>query len=247
MSARVVNHPNGYLGPAFLQPSGLLSWLVIACGTPGGWVSSVQLRRIIRPSCRIRMPLPSVLTIIRSSLGSRSAARSSLSPLPSPPWAANLGYSLHRVRRAHDGACSRDGPIVIAAFSASCVARATHPSQPDLAPPVQRATRRAVADPCPALAKRPPCVQRQRNLGLPSHALRSLAPSRRSLARYGRLTWTTLTPSSFDSSSPPLMTGPASPRLATRRPEHHAFWRGASLRGGPPRAGGGSWTSNAVL
>ena len=60
------------------------------------------------------------------------------------------------------------------------------PSPPELAP-VQRATRRAVAAPCPALAKRLTCVQRQRNLGLPAHTSRPLAPSRRALLRHGRL------------------------------------------------------------
>ena len=48
-------------------------------------------------------------------------------------------------------------------------------------PPIQRATRRAVAAPCLALAKRLTYVQRQRNLGLPSHALRSLAAPLRAM------------------------------------------------------------------
>ena len=49
-----------------------------------------------------------------------------------------------------------------------CVARATHPSPPDLAS-VQRATRRAVAARCPALDNHPPYVQRPRK-ARPPHA-----------------------------------------------------------------------------
>ncbi len=95
------------------------------------------------------------------------------------PLATNLRrgrQALHRVRRPHDRARRRDGPRVHRPPSrrAASLARPTR-RRLTSPPPAQRATRRAVAAPCPALPKRPPYVHRQPNLGLPLPPLQPLA------------------------------------------------------------------------
>ena len=77
------------------------------------------------------------------------------------------------MRRTHDGARGRDGPRVHRPpprRAASRARRDPSPSPPDLAT-VLRATRRAVAAPCPALDNRPLYVQRPaRAESRPPHA-----------------------------------------------------------------------------
>ncbi len=90
---------------------------------------------------------------------------------PLAPHLQGGRHSLHRVRRTHDAARGRDGPRVHRSppRRAASLAR-RDPSPPDLAT-VLRATRRAVAAPCPALDNRPLYVQRPaRAESRPPHA-----------------------------------------------------------------------------